>query len=113
KGEDRAGNNTDPTGKSIDSPEQKQTVPDFFTLFQTCKSQQIDKEIYARIPEKMARQSAGGNPRLANNYGMKIGSFRMLPLLLFGACFPLGGGTGGGITFRFRYVVERFPPYNE
>ena len=43
---------------------------------------------------------------------MKIDSSRMPPLLLFRARFPLGG-TGGGITFRFRYVVERFPPYNE
>ena len=30
KREDRDGNNTDPTGKDIDSPEQKKTVPDFF-----------------------------------------------------------------------------------
>ena len=45
KREDRGGNSTGPTGKDIDSPEQKKTVPDFFMPSRTYRSQRMDESM--------------------------------------------------------------------
>jgi len=45
KREDRGGNSTGPTGKDIDSPEQKRTVPDFFMPSRTYRSQWMDESM--------------------------------------------------------------------
>ena len=45
KREDGDGNSTDPTGKNIDSPEQKKTVPDYFMPSRNYRSQRMDESM--------------------------------------------------------------------
>ena len=45
KREDSDGNSIDPTGKDIDSPEQKKTVPYYFMPPRTYRSQRMDESM--------------------------------------------------------------------
>ena len=92
--EDSIGNSTDLTGNDIDSPEQKKTVPDFFTPFRTYRSQWMDE----CMPGKHGKKGTPTNRRHPPGFQITM-DLGLVPPGCHSFCFserasPWGDGRG-------------------